>query len=65
MWLLQGPDWLDVTARTLWVADLASVGVGYVVVARVKDEEAALAGHFGAAWERYRASRWRLVPFVW
>ncbi|KAI8824290.1 uncharacterized protein EV422DRAFT_315369 [Fimicolochytrium jonesii] len=32
---------------------------------RLTEEEAALAEHFGEAWKRHAAERWRLIPGIW
>jgi protein-S-isoprenylcysteine O-methyltransferase Ste14 len=36
-----------------------------VLYLRILDEEAMLQQHFADAWAAHRASRWRLVPYVW
>jgi protein-S-isoprenylcysteine O-methyltransferase Ste14 len=36
-----------------------------VLVVRVHDEEIGLENHFKDAFRKYKAERWRLVPFVY
>ena len=48
--------------RRFWVASLPVAAAA--VAARLTNEEAALAGHFGAAWRAHAARRWRLVPLL-
>ena len=36
-----------------------------VLVGRIRSEERLLAGHFGEAYEAYRARTWRLVPYLY
>lgn len=35
------------------------------LIGRIRSEEAMLAGHFGAAYEAYRARTWRLIPYLY
>jgi protein-S-isoprenylcysteine O-methyltransferase Ste14 len=35
------------------------------LIGRMYSEEALLAGHFGAAYDAYRARTWRLIPYVY
>ena len=35
------------------------------LIGRMRSEEALLAGHFGAAYEAYRARTWRLIPYLY
>jgi protein-S-isoprenylcysteine O-methyltransferase Ste14 len=48
--------------RRFWAAALPAAAAA--VAARLTNEEAALAGHFGAAWRAHAARRWRLVPLL-
>ena len=45
-------------------ADLIFTMIDFAVL-RIRNEEKVLGKHFGPAWGRYKATRWRLVPLVW
>jgi protein-S-isoprenylcysteine O-methyltransferase Ste14 len=36
-----------------------------ILIGRMQSEERLLSGHFGAAYEAYRAHSWRLIPYVY
>lgn len=37
----------------------------FFAVLRIRDEETVLEKHFGSAWDRYKATRWRVIPLLW
>jgi protein-S-isoprenylcysteine O-methyltransferase Ste14 len=55
-----------VIAFGAWLVGLPLVaGAVIFLLRRMRDEEAALRARFGASFEAYAASRWRLVPGVY
>ena len=62
LWMLGGPG-LVFRSITFWGC---AVPLGLTVIfLRIVNEEQVLAMHFASEWNKYRSSRWRLVPFVW
>jgi protein-S-isoprenylcysteine O-methyltransferase Ste14 len=70
---LRHPSYLGfLTALAGWALVFRS-GIGLLLTAslvwpivyRIRDEEKLLASEFGAEYETYRQSTWRLVPFIY
>jgi protein-S-isoprenylcysteine O-methyltransferase Ste14 len=53
------------TGRSAIVASVVGAIVAIAYVYRLQEEERMMVAHTGAAYERYRASSRRLVPFIW
>ena len=52
-------------AMSNWISIVLLIaGPWWVVLNRIKKEEAVLRTHFGAAYEQYKARTWRLIPMV-
>ena len=71
--VVRNPSYVGLIVATLgWgLAFRSLVGVALTLLlipplaARMNAEERLLAGHFGAAYEAYRARTWRLIPWVY
>jgi protein-S-isoprenylcysteine O-methyltransferase Ste14 len=48
-----------------WVAVLLTVAFAFVLVLRLRREEALLHREFGAEWEEYAERSWRLIPLLY
>jgi protein-S-isoprenylcysteine O-methyltransferase len=58
--------WVGSRLAVNWlVAAATALALLLVYAYRISAEEQMLVGHFGDAYQSYRARTWRLVPFVW
>jgi protein-S-isoprenylcysteine O-methyltransferase Ste14 len=48
-----------------WAGLALCAPVLWVLVDRIRDEEAVLEREFGPSWEAYRARSWRLIPYLY
>lgn len=70
---IRNPSYLGLLIGAFGFALLFRAAVGILItalfliplLARIRSEERLLAGHFGAAYENYRARTWRLLPGVY
>lgn len=48
-----------------WISLAVSVPLLFVLLARIRDEEALMYKEFGQEWETYCKQSWRLIPFLY